>query len=403
MPSTPTTRLRIEKQALGENSALWGAPKLNACLDRIEESIAGVLSIAISSTTTTLTSTNYSADQARYGCLIFTGTLTANSVIVVPNVEKTYLIVNNTTQGSYSLTIKTAAGTGYALRPGPQQVYCDGTDVYRATPTLEQLPIGNVAADSSGNVGFGYSASTLPAATADVRLLYVKGPNSGQGYGGVRVEGGTTTKQGILQVSGSAGDVVMGCDLLSNTTGTLYFGAGGAQAAALLPTGELVAGATATLGVYGTRGALNGRHTFGVRHALRLDDNGTALAVQAVFVNANGSVGSITTTGSATAYNTSSDYRLKQDIEPIEGAVDRLMQLRPCRFAFKAAPETRLDGFIAHELQEHIPEAVSGEKDGAQIQGADASKVVPVLVAAVQELVRRVAILEGADGAVNTG
>jgi hypothetical protein len=391
MPSTPTTRLRVEKQALGENAALWGAPKLNAALDRLEEGIAGVTSIAIAGATTTLTATNYVADQARYGTLVFTGTLAANSTIVVPNVEKLYVIVNNTTQGAYSLTIKTAAGTGYALRPGPQQVYCDGTDVYRATPTLEQLPIGQVVADSSGNIGVGYT--TVPTGGATVRVLAVKGPNSGVGYGTLQVEGGTNTKKGMVQVSGTNGDVELGCQT-DNLTGTVKFYTGGTAQAALAPTGEFIAGATALLGVYGTPGALTGRHTFGVRHALRLEDNGTALAVQAVFINANGAVGSITTTGSATAYNTSSDYRLKQGIEPLTLAVDRLSQLRPRRFAFKSAPDIRLDGFIAHEVAAVCPEAVTGEKDGLDMQALDAAKLVPLLVAAVQELTRRIELLE---------
>jgi hypothetical protein len=403
MPSTPSTRLRVEKQALGENSALWGAPKLNAAIDRLEEGIAGVLTVAIAGTTTTLTSTNYSADQARYACLVFTGALSANSTIVVPNVEKTYLIVNNSTQGAYSLTIKTAAGTGYALRPGPQQVFCDGTDVYRGTPTFEQLPVGQIATDSSGNVGIGYT--TAPALT-DTRLLSVKGPATGQGYGGVRVEAGINTKQGILQVSGSAGDVIMGCDPVTNTTGSAYIDAGGVASARFMPGGYVVlqgsiattttpgyppCGTTLGIGLWGAQGRVFiSQDQFSYWNTTLADSNFV------VFAHNGTAVGGIGMVGATTAYYTSSDYRLKQGIEPMTEAVERLSKLRPSTFAFKSDPDRVVDGLIAHEVQEVCPYAVSGERDGEEMQLLDNSKLVPLLIGAVQELVRRVELLEDA-------
>jgi len=403
MPSTPSTRLRVEKQALGENSALWGAPKLNAAIDRLEEGIAGVLTVAIAGTTTTLTSTNYSADQARYACLIFTGTLSANSTIVVPNVEKTYLIVNNSTQGAYSLTIKTAAGTGYALRPGPQQVFCDGTDVYRGTPTFEQLPVGQIATDSSGNVGIGYT--TAPA-TADTRLLSVKGPATGQGYGGIRVEAGINTKQGILQVSGSAGDVIMGCDPITNTTGSAYIDAGGVASARFMPGGYMVfqgSLATTTTPGYPPYGTTLGIGLWGANGRVFISQDqfsywNTTLADSnfVVFAHNGTAVGGIGMVGATTAYYTSSDYRLKQDIEPMTGAVERLSKLRPSTFAFKSDPDRVVDGLIAHQVQEICPYAVSGEKDGEEMQQLDNSKLVPLLIGAVQELTRRLELLEDA-------
>jgi hypothetical protein len=403
MPSTPSTRLRVEKQALGENSALWGAPKLNAAIDRLEEGIAGVLTVAIAGTTTTLTSTNYSADQARYACLVFTGTLSANSTIVVPNVEKTYLIVNNSTQGAYSLTIKTAAGTGYALRPGPQQVFCDGTDVYRGTPTFEQLPVGQIATDSSGNVGIGYT--TAPALT-DTRLLSVKGPATGQGYGGVRVEAGINTKQGILQVSGSAGDVIMGCDPVTNTTGSAYIDAGGVASARFMPGGYVVLQgsiATTTTPGYPPYGTTLGIGLWGAQGRVFISQDqfsywNTTLADSnfVVFAHNGTAVGGIGMVGATTAYYTSSDYRLKQGIEPMTEAVERLSKLRPSTFAFKSDPDRVVDGLIAHEVQEVCPYAVSGERDGEEMQLLDNSKLVPLLIGAVQELVRRVELLEDA-------
>jgi len=109
------------------------------------------------------------------------------------------------------------------------------------------------------------------------------------------------------------------------------------------------------------------------------------------FYNPNGIVGSISTSGSSTSYNTSSDYRLKENVAPMEGALDRVNDLNPSRFNFIADPENTVDGFLAHEVAEVIPEAVTGEKDAVDeegnpiYQGIDQSKIVPLLVGAIQE------------------
>ena len=134
-------------------------------------------------------------------------------------------------------------------------------------------------------------------------------------------------------------------------------------------------------------------------------------------------VGSIRTSGSATSYNTSSDYRLKTDAQPMTGATARLKALKPVNFEW-IADGTRVDGFLAHEAQEVVPECVSGEKDAMQdqeyevtpavldeegntveeavmgtrsvpdYQGIDQSKLVPLLVATIQELEARITQLE---------
>lgn len=105
-------------------------------------------------------------------------------------------------------------------------------------------------------------------------------------------------------------------------------------------------------------------------------------------------VGSIQVGASSTTYSTSSDYRLKENVINLTGAVDRLKQLEPKRFNFITDAETTVDGFIAHEVQDIVPEAVVGEKDGEEMQGIDQSKLVPLLVAAVQELTTRLEALE---------
>jgi hypothetical protein len=145
-------------------------------------------------------------------------------------------------------------------------------------------------------------------------------------------------------------------------------------------------------------------------------------AVQ-TFWKAGVSVGSISVTGSATAYNTSSDYRLKTDAQPMTGASARVQALNPVNFEWISTGE-RVDGFLAHEAQEVVPEAVTGTKDAMRdeeyevtpavlddegnvvteavmgtrsvpdMQGIDQSKLVPLLTAALQEALTKIDALE---------
>jgi hypothetical protein len=103
-----------------------------------------------------------------------------------------------------------------------------------------------------------------------------------------------------------------------------------------------------------------------------------------LFYNGNGLVGYIQTNGSTTTYSTSSDYRLKKDVQPITDALARIQLLNPVKYKWKC-DDSDGEGFIAHELQEIIPYAVTGEKDGEEMQGVDYSKIVPVLIKALQE------------------
>lgn len=121
------------------------------------------------------------------------------------------------------------------------------------------------------------------------------------------------------------------------------------------------------------------------------------------FLNLAGSlVGSIVTTATTTTYNTTSDRRLKEAITPLAGALDVLRALQPVAFRWKRDGSTG-QGFLADEVQQVVPEAVTGEpdavgEDGAvQPQGVDFSKLVPWLTSAIQALLARVEALEGAS------
>ena len=119
------------------------------------------------------------------------------------------------------------------------------------------------------------------------------------------------------------------------------------------------------------------------------------------FFNGASNVGSINTNTTSTAFNTSSDYRLKENIDYGFDATTRLKQLKPARFNFISDDtNTLVDGFIAHEVSSIVPEAITGEKDAVnedgdiKPQGIDQSKLVPLLVKTIQELEARITALE---------
>jgi hypothetical protein len=122
------------------------------------------------------------------------------------------------------------------------------------------------------------------------------------------------------------------------------------------------------------------------------------------FVNmAYGVVGSITTNATATAYNTSSDHRLKRSIQALLGGVEAMQRMRPVSFVWQSTDEPDI-GFLAHELMTVAPNAVQGLPDEVNLDGSikpqqvDQSKLIPILVAAIKELVARVEVLEQALG-----
>ena len=154
-------------------------------------------------------------------------------------------------------------------------------------------------------------------------------------------------------------------------------------------------------------------------HGFRRNDNGDLFRF---YRNSATQVGSISVTSSATAFNTSSDYRLKENIVDLDGAITRVKQLAPKRFNFIVNPDATVDGFLAHEAQAVVPEAVTGTHDGLEVwsegeelpdgvsagdnkldddgntipdyQAIDQSKLVPLLTAALQEAIAKIETLE---------
>ena len=119
---------------------------------------------------------------------------------------------------------------------------------------------------------------------------------------------------------------------------------------------------------------------------------GTVTLQQFVYGTAQSLVGSISSNGSTTSYNITSDYRLKEDFKSING-LDLVSKIKIYDFKFKNS-DFRMGGVIAHELQDVVPYAVTGEKDAEQMQSVDYSKLVPVMIQAIQELKAEIEILK---------
>ena len=225
---------------------------------------------------------------------------------------------------------------------------------------------------------------------------------------------GTTSPSNRLSVAGSTGtiasftngatadfSIICGSSITSLNAGganILAFQTGGTERARIDSSGNLLVGTTSAIGKFDVSG--NGPSNYAATITSTLSTGN----VLGVFGNTNGATqnfvvfaqagivkGSITTNGSTTAYNTSSDYRLKEDIQPMTGALAKVAALKPCTYKWKSDGSNG-EGFIAHELQAVVPQCVTGEKDAVdaegnpQYQGIDTSFLVATLTAALQEM-----------------
>ena len=256
--------------------------------------------------------------------------------------------------------------------------------------------------DNSGNVGIGTSSPSyaIDTLSSGAIVAQFKRDASGGGSGGIRF--GNNDKQFTLY-----GDNSNGLTIYDGSTERMRIDTSGN----LLVNGTVYGGAGLSLAEPDNSGVFS---IF----------SGTGTGFQMRFGNVtNGVVGSITTTTSATSYNTSSDYRLKEDMQPMTGAIERVNALNPVNFAWKS-DGSRVDGFLAHEAQAVVPEAVHGTKDAMRdeeyevtpavldedgnvvteavigtrsvpdYQGIDQSKLVPLLTAALQEAITKIETLE---------
>jgi hypothetical protein len=193
----------------------------------------------------------------------------------------------------------------------------------------------------------------------------------------------------IIQKNGNSGTA----DILQYSNASIRFGTNFTNRAAydmtLDSSGNLLVGTT-TSAASDSNSLLFAPSTkqMAVQHA-----TGTTSGTNYInFLYAAANVGSITQNGTtAVSYNTTSDYRLKENVQPLSNALAKVAALKPCTYTWKSAPDEIGEGFIAHELQEVCPQAVTGEKDALdedgkpKYQSIDVSFLVATLTAAIQE------------------
>ena len=255
--------------------------------------------------------------------------------------------------------------------------------------TLQSAGTTAVTIDTSQNVGIGTAS---PVENLDVRgsstagtKIFGVGTNANAvtllvnsaGTQAASYNADTASVQGVLCVGAyTSGDtayslVARGGAIIGETTGNLLVGetaVDGSGGVAIVPS-------TAASGACGILAFNKGNS--GGETCLRFKYQGTQ-------------VGSISYSSTATAYNTSSDYRLKEDIIPMAGALAKLALLKPCTYKWKVDGSDG-QGFIAHELDEVVSGCVTGEKDAVDAegnpvyQGIDTSFLVATLTAAIQE------------------
>lgn len=265
--------------------------------------------------------------------------------------------------------------------------------------------------DSSGRFTTGFFGTPSAGSHSQYALLRTVGRvSNGQGAGTLNLANGNTFASanitagadvGVISFSDYAGHEAALIQCQADATsgandypGRLVFSttADGAST----PTERMRISQNGTVQITGVEGALTASGAVINNELVVFNNRNTGTTARFAFRSNNVERGSITWTDSATAYNTSSDYRLKENISPVADGIDRLRQLKPCRFNFIIEPGRIVDGFIAHEVQDIVPEAINGEKDAVDedgnpiYQGIDQSKLVPLLTAALQEAIAKI-------------
>jgi len=275
-----------------------------------------------------------------------------------------------------------------------------------------------VGVGAEGDLGVGLhvkSADSGASVDGNADELVIEG----SGQSGITIASGNDQKGNIFFADD--GSTAQGKVIYDHSSDVLRFDSAGSEAMRIDSSRRLFIGTTSQVtgeGLLQIKGSTN-------LSAFQVNSNGL-VAIR--FFNASGSgVGGITVNASGTVYATSSDYRLKENEVAISDGITRLKTLKPYRFNFKTEPDTKVDGFFAHEVETVVPEAINGTKDAMAVktrytaddvetqgdnpskkvgdaktystteidaQGIDQSKLVPLLTAALQEAVAKIEALE---------
>jgi len=289
--------------------------------------------------------------------------------------------LDGNTTGNYNTAIGTSALTDNGI--GGQNVAVGRRTLFRNTSSGYNVAVGVHAgyyATGEKNTFIGHDAGSASSFTGSRNTIIGR-------YNG---------NQGGLNITSSNNNIV-----LSDGDGNprIYVSSSGCVSIGTVST------TSDTVSRFGGSSSLYSQkmvNAYGGGTAIYADNTNNQGWIYARF-NTNGSqVGYISVGTSSTSYVTSSDYRLKENVVELTGATDRLKQLEPKRFNFIADADTTVDGFLAHEVQTVVPEAITGthnevDADGNPVyQGIDQSKLVPLLVATIKELEARITALENA-------
>ena len=366
----------------------------------------------------------------KYRCTIHTGSMLGNIYIVgqhLANGANNRVLTATSAYGMTGESNLTFNGTGELLVTGTNHV----TQIMRAGGSTSDLQIqfkdssGNIesaifcASDqgdlrfqtggsnerlritSDGRIGINdstpndYELDIMKRSTAtDANLRLYNNGTSSSNDTILRLHIAGTTASNYIYF-GDGDDTNVGQIRYQHSNNSMQFFAGASERLRIASNGNIYTNGNTSLPTGSTSGFGFSEDQFYISYT------GTSANYIQRFYNANGLIGSILANGSGVAYNTSSDYRLKENAVAISDGITRLKTLKPYRFNFKTDPTKTVDGFFAHEVTA-VPEAIAGEKDGAEMQGIDHSKLVPLLTAALQEeiakreaLEARIAALEG--------
>jgi hypothetical protein len=319
------------------------------------------------------------------------GTATPNWLLTASGSSPEFVMIDSGANGTrlYTKTTNTAVfiGANYSTSSVPINFTLDGGSSNAMTLNSTGLGVG-VTPSAWGtfkaiDLGTGSSISGASSTTALGFNNYWNGSNY------------------IYKLTAAAGDyrqTALGHAWYTAASGTAGNAITFTQAMTLDASGNLLVGTTTTSG---NAGGLKLSNVSGNRGEITFSNNSGASDYVARFNYGSTPtlVGNITVSSGGTSFVTTSDYRLKESVVPLSGGLARVNALKPSTYKWKADGSNG-EGFIAHELAEVVPLAVTGVKDAVNAdasinpQGVDLSKVVPVLVAAIQELTARVQTLE---------
>jgi len=324
-------------------------------------------------------------------------------------------------------TTSSTALVATADTTGALQLATNNGTVAVTVDTSQNVGIGTTTPSSFGKlavVGDGYCSGALGIGAVSTRNLETIKSDANTTYGAAAAQfplnirntdttANNWTAIGFNQGASSLSNPVsIGAQFASSTTGSFVVATSGAERMRVDSGGNLLVGSTtltnnAKVRVYktGNRPTIeaeqgdSGGYNF---QSIAFNNGGTYYHCN--FQEGGTQRGSISSNGSNTAYNTGSDYRLKDDVAPMTGALNKISGLNPVTWKWKSNGSDG-QGFIAHELAEVCPDAVTGEKDAVDGNGnpvyqmVDVSYLVATLTAAIQELTAKVTSLEAKVGA----